>query len=153
VEIYLVQHGKAKSKEEDPERPLTEEGRGEVASVARHAANMGVKVSKILHSGKLRAKQTAEILAEHLSPEGGVAAGEGLSATDDPERARNMAGAAEQPLMMVGHLPHLSRLTSSLVVGNPENEVVKFRKGGIVCLTKTEGNWTLSWFLTPEITK
>lgn len=151
MEIYLVQHGKAKSKEEDLERPLTEEGRNEVTSVARHAAKMGLKVSQILHSGKLRAKQTAEILAKNLSPEEGVKEGEGLSATDDPERARSMIERAEQPLMIVGHLPHLSRLTSSLVVGAPENEIVRFREGGIVCLTKTEDKWVLGWFLTPEI--
>ena len=38
-------------------------------------------------------------------------------------------------IMLVGNLPHLSRLVSLLLTGNPEIEVVRFRNAGIVCLT------------------
>jgi len=61
LRVYLVRHGKAKSKEEDPERHLTERGAEEVRRVARFLAAAGIQVSKILHSGKTRARQTAEI--------------------------------------------------------------------------------------------
>jgi len=34
MKLYLVQHGEANSKAEDPQRPLAERGRGDVARVA-----------------------------------------------------------------------------------------------------------------------
>jgi phosphohistidine phosphatase len=70
---------------------------------------------------------------------------------DDPEKARIQVEAAQGPLMLVGHLPHLSRLASSLLVGDPAKEIIRFRMGAIVCLVKVEGRWLLGWVLTPEL--
>jgi phosphohistidine phosphatase len=84
MRLYLVQHGEAKREEEDPSRPLTENGRIEVERVAEFLARAGVKVDRILHSGRLRAAQTAEILARHLRPSKGVERAEGLDPLADP---------------------------------------------------------------------
>ena len=81
--LYLVQHGEAKSKEEDPERPLSETGRKTVEHVAAWAARMGLGVTLIRHSGKLRAQQTAAIFLENLQPPGGMEAYPGLNPHDD----------------------------------------------------------------------
>jgi len=63
MRLYLVQHGKAKSKDEDPDRPLTDQGRNDIKKVAVFLAeNAGLKVTSIYHSGKTRARQTAEVL-------------------------------------------------------------------------------------------
>jgi len=59
--IYLVQHGEAESKKEDPERSLTKKGRRDVEKVAVWAAQTGLKIEQIRHSGKRRAAETAEI--------------------------------------------------------------------------------------------
>ncbi|MDJ0848388.1 MAG: histidine phosphatase family protein [Myxococcota bacterium] len=61
MRVYLVQHGLAKSKDLDPARPLTDAGRDEAERVARAVAAAGVDPALILHSGKSRAEQTAEI--------------------------------------------------------------------------------------------
>ena len=61
MRIYLVQHGEAKKENEDPLRPLTEEGIKNAEKVASYLAKLNLKIKKIFHSGKLRAKQTAEI--------------------------------------------------------------------------------------------
>jgi phosphohistidine phosphatase SixA len=50
VKLHLVQHGKAKSKTEDPLRPLAERGREDVAWVAAFAAGAGLQVGQIRHS-------------------------------------------------------------------------------------------------------
>ena len=68
MEVYLVQHGEAKRAEEDPERPLTDQGKEEVSNVAAFLAQGGVNVNQIRHSGKRRAEETARIMTEHLSP-------------------------------------------------------------------------------------
>jgi phosphohistidine phosphatase len=53
--------------------------------------------------------------------------------------------------MLVGHLPHLSRLASWLLIGDPGKEILRFRNGGIVCLARAGGRWLLQWILAPEL--
>jgi phosphohistidine phosphatase len=151
MELFLVQHGEAKPEQEDPERPLSDRGRADVERTARAAARIGLEVGAIRHSGKLRARQTAEILARELKPAGGVSELPGLAPKDDPAAARRAVEALSAPLMLVGHLPHLSRLASSLLVGDPEKEIVAFQMGGIVRLVETDGRWRVRFALTPEM--
>ena len=151
--LYLVQHGEAKSEAEDPARPLTDRGREEVRRMARHAAALGLQITEIRHSGKLRARETAEILAEHLSPARGVREMEGLAPNDDPGKIRAGVEATRDSLLVVGHLPHLTRLASSLLVGDAEWEIIRFRMGAIVCLGKIEDRWLLQWILTPDLVR
>jgi len=153
LQVYLVQHGEAKPETEDPARPLTDRGREEVQRVAQHAVALGLRVAEIRHSGKLRARQTAEIFAAALSPSHGVREMDGLGPADATGKARAEVESASEPLMLVGHLPHLRRLASLLLAGDPEREIIRFRNGAIVCLVKTEGGWLLQWVLTPELAK
>lgn len=154
MRLYLCQHGKATSKDEDPDRPLTDEGRGEVGRVARRLASAEVRLDGIWHSGKLRAKQTADILAEHLSPAGGLEARDDLSPMDDPTSARSAAeGSGADAVLLSGHLPHLSRLCSLMLTGDADREPVAFRNAGVVCLAwdGNEEGWKLEWALVPEL--
>lgn len=150
---YLVRHGEAKAETEDPARPLSDRGREEVQRVARHAAAFRLEVAEIRHSGKLRARQTAEILAEHLLPRRGVNEAGGLAPNDDPGKARAELDAAKEPLMLVGHLPHLSRLASAVLVGDPEKEIISLGMAAIVCLARTERGFRLLWILNPEMAR
>lgn len=147
MEVYLVQHGEAKAKSEDPERPLTERGREDVERTARKAGKL-VKASQVFHSGKLRARQTAEIIAGYISAK--VVEKEGLGAEDDPEGAKKLISDAGESLVIVGHLPQLGRLAGLLVVGNSELEVVRFTMGGMVCLREESGKWLVDWVVKPE---
>jgi phosphohistidine phosphatase len=151
VLVYLVQHGEAKPDAEDPARALTDRGREEVRRVARHAAALGLQLAEIRHSDKLRARQTAEIFAAALSPARGIREMDGLAPADDPGKAQAEVESAVESLMLVGHLPHIGRLASSLLVGEPEQEIIRFRNGAIICLVQAEGRWLLQWILTPEM--
>ena len=64
MKLYLVQHAKAASKETDPERSLTEEGLRDIRKVAEFIKPLDLSVDYLWHSGKNRAQQTAEILAD-----------------------------------------------------------------------------------------
>lgn len=64
MKLYLVQHGEAVSKQEDPERPLSEQGTRDVQAMAGFLKHAGIKVVRVWHSGKRRAEQTAIILAK-----------------------------------------------------------------------------------------
>lgn len=151
VEVYLAQHGEAKSEEEDPERPLTDRGRDKVELVARYVAKCGIEVAEILHSGRLRAKQTAKLFAQYLSPAQGIREVEGLAPLDDPHKARELLQTSEKPLMIVGHLPHLGRLASSLIFGSPDKEIIKFEMGGVVCFSRSDDIWSIHWALIPKL--
>src|SRR5438034_9734698 len=150
MDLYLVQHGDAQSEAIDPARPLTDRGRQEVERVARAAARAGASVARIAHSGKLRARQTAETVAAELRPSQGVAELAGLAPMDDPAIAQRLVTQLREPALLVGHLPHLSRLASLLLVGDATREIVAFRMGGIVCLENDAGRWRIKWILTPE---
>ena len=63
MRLYLVQHGDAIPERVDPERPLSAKGRRDVEAVARLLASAGTRAVRVAHSGKLRAQQTAEVLA------------------------------------------------------------------------------------------
>lgn len=147
-----MQHGEAASQKEDPSRPLTDRGRRQVGRVARAVAAVGIAPAGIYHSGKLRAEQTARILAETLNPDLSPSRMEGLAPKDDLAVAERAIAAFAAPVMLVGHLPHLSRLCSRLITGDPTREVVAFYNGGIVCLGRRAGEgWTLRWIVTPEV--
>ena len=151
MKIYLVQHGEAKSEADDPERPLTDRGRREVATMAAVLKRNRLPVAAIWHSGKLRASQTAGVLALALEPEGGVTERSGLAPKDDPAMVAAALERPATPIMVVGHLPHLSRLASLLTVGDPEKEIIRFRPGGVLCLLQAEEGWRVAWYLTPEL--
>jgi phosphohistidine phosphatase len=149
MNIYLVRHGEAASERTDPERPLTPLGREEVERVARMAAVRNVRVSAIFHSGILRAKQTAEILAEHLQLTAAVQPLAGLLPQDDPAIAQAELEAAGSPVMLVGHLPHLNRLAALLVCGDAERAVMEFAPATLACCVNDGTKWTISWTLGP----
>ena len=150
MDFYLVRHGDAKPEHEDSRRPLSDQGRREVEKVARAVAAKEIEITAILHSDKLRARETAAILARALFPREGIREIGGLSPEDDPLDAKGELEAAEAPLMLVGHLPHLGRLASLLVKGDPENEVVSFTPAAVVCLSHTKGAREVKWTLTPN---
>ncbi len=59
MSIYLVQHGLSLPKDIDPEKGLSEKGAADVNRIAEVAQGYGVQVSRIVHSGKKRARETA----------------------------------------------------------------------------------------------
>jgi phosphohistidine phosphatase len=154
VTLYLVRHADAKREEKDPLRPLSESGVRDIKVVASYVFRMGIKADRIFHSGKLRARQTAEILGESLRPSMGISESEGLNPLDDPRIwAERLKGITEDTIIaLVGHLPHLSKLASLLLCGDMNKNFIAFKSAGMVYLEK-EGNetWLLRWMLIPEI--
>lgn len=150
--LYLVQHGDAKREEEDPSRPLSDKGIEDVKRVASYISRLNIEVEEVLHSGKLRAKQTAELVAGNLRMAKGASETNGLAPLDDPRLWAERLKAKTNPLMLVGHLPHLGRLSSLLLCGDKEKNIIAFKMGGIVCLKRDDaGTWSLQWMITPEI--
>ena len=148
--LYLVQHGKSRPKQEDPHQGLSDQGRADTERIAQVAKGYGVPVAMIQHSGKERARETAEIFAGFLAPEQGVVQVDGIKPMDDVERFAGSVDPAENA-MVVGHLPFMEKLVGLLVAGALDNRVFRFQNSGIVCLDKDETGWFISWTLMPNI--
>jgi phosphohistidine phosphatase len=152
MRLYLVQHGTAIAQEQDPQRPLAREGRQEIRKVARFLKPMGLTVDRVWHSGKARAWQTAQLYAEILIVRQELTARAGLNPNDDVAPLREELAAATENIMLVGHLPFLSKLAALLLTGRESPPVIAFRNAGVVCLARTEDNrWEVEWIVTPEL--
>lgn len=151
MHVYLVQHGKAKSAEDDPNRGLTDEGRADVLRVAEFLAEQRITVSLIQHSGKLRAEETAHIFAESIRCTSGPIHIQGLDPNDDPSLMANFLKVYTDDVLIVGHLPHLERLASILLSGNPDLRPICFQNGGVVCMSKDHAGWSICWAVVPEL--
>lgn len=152
MRLYLVQHGKATSKETDPARPLTEEGVADADYVGTFLAPSKPNIPLVQHSGKLRAQQTAEILAKHIAPNAQIEARDGLAPNDDVQPLAGIMRDAETDLMLVGHLPFMNKLASLLLAGDETAGVIDFKNAGVVCLERIdEGEWDLLWDVIPEL--
>lgn len=150
--LYLVQHAEAEWRERDPNRPLTEKGRQDIERVSVFIARRGIQISRVLHSGKIRASQTAEILGRHVRPSEGIDQVDGLKPMDDPRTIASQLGDYRADTALVGHLPHLERLAGLLVCGDASKKPVGFRNAGIVALeTEDATSWAIAWIVTPDI--
>jgi phosphohistidine phosphatase len=161
MKLYLVQHAKAASEQIDPQRGLTEEGRSDIQKVAAFIKPLNLCVDYLWHSGKKRAAQTAEILAEVIKIKT-LTIHDGLRPNDDVKAFKDELVSATEDIMVVGHLPFLSKLASLLLTGSEPRpsergegesaDTVAFRNGGIVCLSCSEKNqWQIDWVITPEL--
>ena len=151
MRLYLVQHGQALPAAEHPDRPLTDQGRREVATVAARLARGQPRLARIVHSGKTRARQTAEMLADHLTPGQPVEAAAGLDPNDPVEPWIATANGWTEDRLLVGHQPFLGQLVSRLVLGE-ERALVDYRPGTVVCLEPTgAGAWRIVGMLGPAL--
>ena len=152
MKLYLVQHGEACPKEVDPDRPLTDKGREDVERLAAFLGRAGIEVEHVFHSGKLRAAQTADLLAAAVAPLVELEVNDKLQPNDDPRSIDWQKETQDKDAMLVGHLPFMARLVSVLLVGNAEEPIAAYRPGSVVCLECTpEGRWQVAWMIRPEL--
>lgn len=152
VKLCLVQHGEAVSEDVDPDRPLSAAGLGDVARLAALLRGR-FRPARIVHSGKTRARQTAELLAAALTPGKPVDTLPGLGPNDPVTPVAGRLEELGDDVVIVGHLPFMGRLAAVLVTGQEHRPVVSFRPGTMLCLgEQPDGNWAIDWMLSPDVT-
>jgi len=150
MRIYLVQHGESKSEEEDPQRHLTDRGINEVQRVADFLSPLELMVDTVWHSGKTRAQQTGELLAEALRAR--LLQRTGLGPKDQVAATKDALEQIGGDLMIVGHMPFLGKLAALLVTGSEENEIVEFQFGSVLCMEcRDQVKWKVAWMITPAL--
>jgi len=151
MRVYLVQHGLAKDQSEDAERPLSDQGREDVTRTAGFLSLFEKpQPSKIVHSGKLRAEQTAEMFSQAW---GGLPVERAidLAPNADPGVWSAHLASMNDDVMLVGHLPHLQRLAGLLICGDAQRQAITFRNAGVVCLKRGESGWAVLWQIHPTL--
>jgi phosphohistidine phosphatase len=157
MEIYILRHGIAVERgtpgyKKDGDRPLTEEGEEKMRQIAEAMLAMGIEFDVIFSSPYVRAKRTAEIVAETFDED--VTLTDSLLPDANPaELIDEINDEKPQRVLLAGHEPDLSALISVLICGK-SNVSIELKKGGLCKLTAetlTFGQCaTLNWLLTPK---
>ena len=162
MNLYLIRHAIAVNEgtpeyEQDSERPLTDKGRKKMRQIARGLRTLGVKLDLILSSPYVRARETAEILADVFKMRDRILLSDNLIPLQRPELLVSEINEKHHvdSLALVGHEPHLSDLIGQLVSENSKIEIT-LKKGGVCYLTADNLHYqdhpaTLEWLLTPGI--
>ena len=149
MNLYILQHGEAVAKEIDPERPLSEQGIRDIRILALHMQNMGVQLGNVFHSGKLRAQQSARLVAETISPGIQPLQTEGLNPNDDPTAIIGDIEQMNENILIASHMPFVSRLCSILLTGTIDAEFASI-PATLFCLEKADNKWRLAYMLRPD---
>jgi phosphohistidine phosphatase len=152
MRLYLIQHGEAVAKDIDPDRPLSAMGRQDIQRLANFLAHKRVRVARILHSGKTRARETAEVLALAIGAEGKIERAAGLDPLDSASEFSTRLKGGSEDFAIVGHLPFLAKLVAFLVTGHDEPALVAFVPGTVVVLERNDaGVWMMTTMLQPHM--
>jgi len=154
MEIYLLRHGQATSKESNPERPLTPEGRNQVLIMAKWLAALGVRFTRVISSSKKRALETACLVARQTGfPVEKIVTDDRLLPESNGEKILSIlqSFAEEEKILVVGHLPSLAEAAARLVGAGC---IFQFAEAGLCRIDwqkEKDKFGVLIWFLHPQL--
>jgi phosphohistidine phosphatase len=157
LELYLIRHGIAAERGEeypdDSKRPLTSEGIVGLKKAAKGLNVLDVGFDQIISSPLVRARQTADILAEALTSRPPVATSDSLApAGSHAAVMQDLAKQKKTRIALVGHEPNLGELAARLIGARAP---LAFKKGGICRIDfdvlPPKGRGQLRWFVTPRM--
>ena len=151
MHLFLVHHGDAVGPDVDPRRPLSSKGREAVERAAEDAAARGARPAVVWHSGKLRARQTAEAFWRACNALAELSATRDLQPDDPPSWLRDRLRGEPRDILIAGHFPHLPRLLALLLNGT-DDRPASFPLHGVVALeTIDDGEtWREQWRIEVE---
>ena len=154
MKLYCMRHGEALSATENAERPLSTKGQQDAKAIGKYLADSLISIPHIIHSPKLRAKETAEYVASSMPKARLVEAKTGLDETDNLDYILEELPNWHEDTLIVGHFPFLSQLVSHLVIHQPSSPIVRFAPATIVCLELHEAQrWIINWVMSPTLLK
>ncbi len=161
MNIYVLRHGIAVEPgtpgcPPEPERPLTPKGRRTLCRIAAAMKEMKLSFDAIFSSPYVRARQTAEIVANSLKCRDRLKLVDALEPSSNPHKCVEFLqrlGPSTEDILLVGHEPLLSQLVSLLISGNTSSGIVL--KKGALCQLELESpgprpHARLAWLLTPK---
>lgn len=155
MRLYLVRHGKAEFGPEEADRKLSARGVADVQAMAQYLAAQEIRVQRVVHSGLVRARETAEILAAHLAPDLPLEQVVGLAPWGDVEKFSKIVEKWHVDTLVCGHEPFLGLAASALLCGDEHANLVMVKTGTVMALEPSPygPKWQLRWMLTPRIVR
>ena len=161
MNIHLLRHGIAAPLAEendfrDEKRRLTPEGEIKLRRAAQGLKVLQVSFDLIASSPLIRARETAEVVAEVLKHKPPIDIWDELEPEGTPESvcSRLHAHFEKASLLLVGHQPSMGVLASFLLTGSSSRSL-PFKKGSIFSLEVTElppiGVGNLNWMLNSKM--
>jgi phosphohistidine phosphatase len=160
MNVYLLRHAHAldvgqQGVQSDEERPLSDQGRQQMKTVAQAVKRLGLKFDQVLSSPLRRALETARELCKQLGvPETAIQSCDqlepGVASKKLMKRLRSLEA---NDVLLVGHAPDLGDHAAWLI-GSKRSQV-EIAKAGL-CLIRCEapprkGVGTLVWLIGPEL--
>lgn len=159
MELYIVRHAIAVDHGDpaypnDDDRPLTPEGIHKFRLAARGLSEIGAKPKRIVSSPLARALQTAEILRDVVVPDQEITVSPALHpSTPFADVVKAIRKFGDDAIAVVGHEPHLSGLTSYLLLGGGHPAAIEFKKGAVARIVFADGPaagaGVLEWLIQP----
>lgn len=144
--LYIVRHGEARTKEEDPSRSLTGQGIEQITQLGKFIVDQPHHITQILHSGITRAQQTAQILKETLKVNFDIELEPSLDPSISVEGLAHKVQSLPHSTMLVGHLPFVELLAYRLLKSALPDKPIVFEPGTCYCLTRAQnGDWRVVW--------
>ncbi|MEE3202191.1 MAG: phosphohistidine phosphatase SixA [Acidobacteriota bacterium] len=145
--IYLVHHGQATDATVNAQRPLTTLGQRAVERLAGRLVEQGICPAELLHSGKLRARQTGNVLLTTCNPAAQFVMVRGLQPADPSDIMADRLAGEQREIMLIGHMPNLPRLLRRLIGRIGDKHEVEFPPHGVVALESNDGGmtWREQW--------
>ena len=155
MKLYLVRHGKAEDMADATgERPLSARGMADIEAQAKMLDNAGVRVTNVFHSGKLRARQTAEILSALVAPGVMPEAMDNITPMDATSHLAREIDNWDSDTMVCGHNPFMEKMAARLLAGDDEENVVLVKTGTVMCFERGHGgSWVMDWMTIPKIAR
>ncbi len=150
MKLYLVRHGITASTA-NAEQTLSEMGMQQTQDVGRFLKKAGVEIDEIIHSEKWRAKQTAQIIAQIAAPDLTLIEKSGLKPNDPIEPLLHEIATFDRNVMLIGHLPFLEKLLTTLTLGTETLCPVDLCGTCVVCLQGTGHIWQIAWVVSPQL--
>ena len=154
MKLYLVRHGTAGDASRDELRPLTAEGKEELVKVTKCLERLSYDGAEIWHSGLLRARESAEIIAQGLGLQRSMHVHPELAPDEPPLPVAGAVLGRKGDLFLVGHQPFMGKMVSCLMTGRPDAQFVDFNKGAVACFRPPAiagRSWKLAWMLDPAL--
>ena len=139
---------------DDSKRPLTSDGIARLRKESKALEALDVSLDQILSSPLVRARQTADVIAEGLKAKPPVAVTDSLTPAGSPaaviqELGKHMRKAR---IALVGHEPNMGELAARLLGAKG---AIEFKKGAICRIDfeifPPKGLGTLRWLVTPKM--
>ena len=152
MKLYCMRHGQALDASEDPERSLSEIGAEQVQRLGRHLQAANINFSHIMCSDKMRTQQTAQIMADIISPEVKINISSCLSNNAECSDLLEDISNWNDDTLLVGHLPMMDDLVNLLLTRSTGSCLINFVPATIICLEKRQLlDWALSWVVNPNL--